>query len=533
MCIETGDSSNIAILHDNIGLILSSQGKYDEALKHSWTANKLYKQLNNTINYYWNFAYLGDIYLNLGDYEKAERYLIFGLKGSKKYGHTFGIVENSLTLGRLYFINKKFEKALSVLSSIEQKVISMKNYEYLSSIYKILSSISNINGDYKKAYEYHVKYSDYSDSVFTSEVQKKIKEVELRYKIDKKESELALLKKSKRLDELELKKANITRNYLVVIFIIASAFLVIFIYIKMRSIKNLEEKQNIINKQKEMLETINKDLIASQTHMQNLNRHLEDKVNEEVKKRENQQILLMQKSKLESLGIFSAGVAHEINQPLTSLSFSIENMMYKKKSGSLSDNYLKDKFINIAEDIKRITNIITHIRIFAREQSNFKLEKFDINEVVNNSLLIINTQLQSKDINIDLQLSPLPLLVLGNKYRLEQVLLNLILNSRYAVEKKEQLAESFDFRKKIEIKTFSDNTECYLSVQDNGIGIAKDKITNVFEPFFTTKEPEDGTGLGLSIAYGIVKEHNGDISVESEENVYTRFTIKLPSINLD
>ncbi len=533
MCIETGDSANIAIWHDNIGLILSSQKKYDEALKHSWTANKLYKQLNNTINYYWNFAYLGDIYLNLGEYDKAERYLKFGLNGSKKYGHLLGVVENSLILGRLYFNRKKLDDAYSILSGIEQNVRDMNNYEYLSSIYKMLSEISGAKGNYKKAYEYHLKYSDFSDSVYTSEVQKKIKEVELRYKIDKKENELALLKKSKKLDELELKKANIARNYLVIIFIIASAFLVTFIYIKMRSIKNLEEKQNIINKQKEMLETVNKDLIVSQTHMQNLNRHLEDKVNEEVKKRENQQMLLMQKSKLESLGIFSAGVAHEINQPLTSISFSIENMMYKKQSGSLSDDYLKEKFKNIAEDIKRITNIITHIRIFAREQSNFKLEKFDLNEVVKNSLMIVNTQLQSKDITIELNLSPLPLLALGNKYRLEQVLLNLILNSRYAVEKKEQLAENFDFRKKIGIKTFNDNNECFLIVQDNGIGIAKDKIANVFEPFFTTKEPEDGTGLGLSIAYGIVKEHNGDISVESEENVYSRFTIKLPSINLD
>ena len=112
---------------------------------------------------------------------------------------------------------------------------------------------------------------------------------------------------------------------------------------------------------------------------------------------------------------------------------------------------------------------------------------------------------------------------------MEQVLLNLILNSRYAVEAKENTARDFSYQKKILIKTYNENGSSVLLVEDNGIGIPAKVKANIFEPFFTTKEPENGTGLGLSIVYGIIKEHNGEISCDSVENEFTRFFIKIPS----
>lgn len=528
---ELNDVPNKAIMHDDLGLIFFSQKKYKDALFHFWEANKLYKQLNNIINYYWNFAYLGNTYLQLGDYTSAEKYLNTGLNGSKKYNHLLGIIESSINLGKLYFAEKKYDDALNILRRIEPQVIVIKNYDFLTSIYKMLSEIYSERGNFKYAYKYSVKYRQYSDSVMTADIEKKAREIEMRYNLEKKENELVILKQDKQLNELNLRKANNTRNYLIAIFVLSTCFFIIFLSMKSISFRKLKEKQDVINNQNETLEKINKELVYSQEQLQDLNRGLEEKVMEEIKKREIQQMLLMQKSKLESLGIFSAGIAHEINQPLTSISFSIENMLHKKHSGNISEEYIDNKFKNILEDIKRITNIINHIRIFAREQGEIKFEKFDLNEVVANSQLIINTQLKNKNIDVDLQLHEQPLFILGNKYRIEQVLLNLILNSRYAVDKKENESGNFNFRKKIIIRTSKKNGSSILEVEDNGTGISEEIKAKVFEPFFTTKEPEHGTGLGLSIVYGIVQEHKGEVTVESETNEFTRFSISLPSLN--
>ena len=531
LCKETNDLPNTAIWYDNIGLILSYKKQYKEALNYFWQANKFYRQINNIINYYWNFAYLGDTYLNLGDYTSAEKYLNFGLHGSQKYNHVLGIVESSVNLGKLYFAKKNYNAAADILKKIEPKVIEIKNYDFLVSIYKILSETNSKRGNYKDAYNYSLLYRQYSDSLLTSETEKKAMEIEMRFNVEKKEDEVSMLKKDKQLNELNLRKANITRNYLIAIFALAITFLVAFLFLKSRSFKRLKEKQDVINCQNEKLEKINEELKKSQKELQLLNLDLEAKVIEEVNKHEAQQILLMQKSKLESLGIFSAGIAHEINQPLTSISFSVENMLYKKQSGSLDSDYIEQKFSSILDDIRRINTTINHMRIFAREQGNIKFERFDLNEVVHNSQLIVNVQLKRKNINITLNLCEKPLFILGNKYRIEQVLLNLILNSSYAVEAKENSAQNLNYQKKITIKTYNENGNSYLTVEDNGTGIAPQVKAKIFEPFFTTKEPENGTGLGLSIVYGIVKQHNGEITFDSIENEFTKFFIKIPSAN--
>ncbi|MEW5843527.1 MAG: tetratricopeptide repeat protein [Bacteroidota bacterium] len=529
LCNEINDKPNIAIWYDNIGLVYTAKKQYKEALSYYWKANKLYREVNNTINYYWNFAYLGDTYLNLGNYSEAEKYLNFGLEGSKKYNHLLGIVENSVNLGKLYYAQKKYDEALKILKEIGPKVIKINNLTFLTSIYQILSEIYSVKGNYKYAYNYSLKFQQYADSILAGDIEKKATDIEVRYSMQKKENELAMLKKNKLLDELNLRKAHDTRNYLIVIFVLATTFFVVFLFMKSKSFKKLEKKQEVINSQKEKLEEINNELVRSQTELQHLNIDLEAKVFDEVKKREAQQMLLMQKSKLESLGIFSAGIAHEINQPLTSISFSVENMLFKKQSNSLDYEYIEQKFSSILEDIRRITSIINHIRIFAREQGNVKFERFDLNEVVNNSQLIVNAQLKSRNINVTIDLCEKPFFILGNKYRLEQVLLNLILNSRYAVEARENSAKDFSYQKKILVKTYNENSHSVLMVEDNGIGIPVQVKAKIFEPFFTTKEPENGTGLGLSIVYGIVKEHGGEITFDSVENEFTKFFIKIPS----
>jgi len=254
-----------------------------------------------------------------------------------------------------------------------------------------------------------------------------------------------------------------------------------------------------------------------------LNRQLEQRVKMELKKRMQQQQLLIQKSKLESLGKLAAGIAHEINQPLAGISMSLDNILFNLSQNNFSEEYLKTKLDSVFKDIDRIRHIINHVRIFSRDQKSALLEEVNINEAVLNALSMVKTQYQNHEIDIELNLKENIGFTKGNKYKLEQVVLNLLTNAKDAIEEKSAFS-----RKEIKIRTYDNVSKVFLEVEDNGVGISEDRIENIFDPFYTTKDPEKGTGLGLSIIYGIVKEMHGDISVKSEVGKFTKFTVKLP-----
>jgi C4-dicarboxylate-specific signal transduction histidine kinase len=247
--------------------------------------------------------------------------------------------------------------------------------------------------------------------------------------------------------------------------------------------------------------------------LKKLNRNLEQRVQEELEKIRKQQEMLIQKSKLESLGELAAGIAHEINQPLGSM--------------AMGEEYTKRKTDSLFKDIERIRNIIEHVRIFSRDQQNAVLEPVSINEVVKNALTLITRQYENMDINLQVKYSTRHDISLGNKYKFEQVVLNILSNARYAVQEKEK-ADIKGYKKMIKISTFANRKNCGLIIYDNGTGIPENIMGNIFDPFFTTKQEAMGTGLGLSIIYGIIKEMKGEIKAESKEGKHTKLMITLP-----
>ncbi|MDM8523987.1 ATP-binding protein [Desulfococcaceae bacterium HSG8] len=254
-------------------------------------------------------------------------------------------------------------------------------------------------------------------------------------------------------------------------------------------------------------------------------------VQEELKKRQKQQDILIQRSKLESLGKLAAGIAHEINQPLAGISMGLDNVLLKISSGKPTGDYLKNKVNVLHGYIDRIRHIIDHIRTFSREQTSLSVEKIDISEVCRNALPILRTQYDHHQIILRLSTDPTVGFVIGNKYKLEQVVLNLISNARDAVEEKEKIIDDPNYQKEIKISTFYDDEKICLEVEDNGTGISEEDRNNIFDPFFTTKDPESGTGLGLSISYGIIREMNGEIRVRSHVNEYTVMRVILPKVD--
>lgn len=219
--------------------------------------------------------------------------------------------------------------------------------------------------------------------------------------------------------------------------------------------------------------------------------------------------LLMQSEKLFTLGKLAAGVAHEINNPLTTISLHTQ-IMLKKTWDEKTDNRLK--IIN--KETNRAARIVKRLLEFAR-QSEPKISSVNINREIDNVLNVLEPQLDRTKITTDLE--PLPL-IMADGEQIQQVIMNMLTNS----------IQSITTEGEIIIKTAAKQDYIEISITDNGCGIPQDNIGRIFDPFFTTKMPGEGTGLGLSICYGIIKKHNGSIDVKSEIGTGTTFTIRLP-----
>jgi len=259
-----------------------------------------------------------------------------------------------------------------------------------------------------------------------------------------------------------------------------------------------------------------------------MNLELGKKIRRELKKQQAQQHLLLQKSKLESLGELAAGIAHEINQPLGIISLALENISLSLGSGQLSQTYIENKLPGVFDNIRRIQGIINHIRVFSRDQKSVLFERLDVNEAIRGAVSMIGTQYRNHNVRLVLDLKSDAGFTLGNVYKLEQVILNLLSNAKFAVDKKEMEARTPGYVKEIVIRTFHEEDKIVMEITDNGTGIPKKNLDRIFNPFFTTKEEGVGTGLGLSITFGIVNEMKGDIVIHSREDEYTTARITLP-----
>jgi histidine kinase len=236
---------------------------------------------------------------------------------------------------------------------------------------------------------------------------------------------------------------------------------------------------------------------------------------------------LLQASKMTTLGEMSAGIAHELNQPLNAINMGSEYLkMMVENRKKIPEENLVEVSDRITEQVNRASEIIDRLREFGRK-SDFAKEKVNINKSVRVAYGIINQQirLQNIDVILDLEKNLPP--IMARNTRIEQVIFNLITNAMDAVTQT-QKAQLEGATPTITIRSFLENDRVALTVSDNGIGIPKAVLDKVFEPFFTTKEVGSGMGLGLSISYGIVKDYNGEIDVQSKEGAGTTVKMAFP-----
>ncbi len=237
---------------------------------------------------------------------------------------------------------------------------------------------------------------------------------------------------------------------------------------------------------------------------------------------------MIHNDRMSTLGEMATGIAHEINQPLNTLSILFDNMLLAASlEDSLPKSYLEKKTQKIFDNIFRIKNIIDHVRVFSRSQDDAILTTFDINESIRNAASLITEQFLNRLIDLQLQLADSLPFAYGNTYQFEQVILNLLINSKDAMDELEEKSGK-PIAKKIVVSTSHTINQLLIEVKDNGIGIRPEELEKIMLPFYTTKEAGKGTGLGLSITFGIIKEMKGEINFQSEPNKGTTVKIKLP-----
>ncbi len=234
------------------------------------------------------------------------------------------------------------------------------------------------------------------------------------------------------------------------------------------------------------------------------------------------QIQVIQASKLATLGEMSTGLAHELNQPLSTIEMAANNIATKIKMGTADPDYTLSKIERIQGQVQRASSIIDHMRVFGRT-ANDKLETFDVRDVMRSALGLIGEQLRLAAIEVTTSCKHECPFILGYKVQLEQVFLNILVNAHDAlIENDDNTA-----RKIVVEGTPIDDDTLKISFTDTGGGISEDKLTRIFEPFFTTKEIGKGTGLGLSISYGIIHDMGGTMSVKNVDSGAC-FEIALP-----
>lgn len=247
---------------------------------------------------------------------------------------------------------------------------------------------------------------------------------------------------------------------------------------------------------------------------------------------EEQRVLRMRTDRLVALGQMAGGMAHELNQPLTGVRGMAEHLLIAKERGwELSQEETTEKIRSIITQADRMTHVIDHIRLFAREAGSPRRSSVKVNGVIASCVELVGTQFRIQGMDLEMDLADDLPVVSANPFSLEEVVLNLMTNARDAVE--ELMAAGPDSGAKIVLRTRADIEDgrpwVKIEIADAGIGIPEDDLEKLFEPFFTTKEPDKGTGLGLAISQSIVEEWGGRIVVQSAVGRGTTMTVVLPA----
>ena len=229
---------------------------------------------------------------------------------------------------------------------------------------------------------------------------------------------------------------------------------------------------------------------------------------------------LIQSAKLAAVGELAAGVAHELNNPLTGiLGYTQWVLLEANKTEAIGAEGVRSRLQKIEREVLRCKDIVQNLLNFSRAHDQAVMEKLSVNSVVEATLAVTDHALEMNHVAVAMKLAADLPAVEGNANQLQQVFTNIVVNAAKAMPTGGTLT----------VETRGSEDGVRVSFRDSGHGMPPAVVERIFEPFFTTRKVGEGTGLGLSVSYGLVKAHGGDITVESEEGKGSVFTISLPA----
>lgn len=241
-----------------------------------------------------------------------------------------------------------------------------------------------------------------------------------------------------------------------------------------------------------------------------------DREREDLQRARDQLVLA---EKLAALGELSAGVAHELNQPLTVIRM-ITDLLRSKPNATIAE--CAADLATIADASRRMGRIVDSVRAFARGRS-LVVESIDPIAPVESALVLVQEANRQSGIRVDRDYQPDLPRARADADRLQQVFVNLLVNARHALESSTTTSERV-----IHVGIAAQGEQVVYTVEDNGPGVAAEHAGRVFDPFFTTKAPGSGTGLGLSVSHGICVDHGGSLCLEPRDPVGARFVVRIP-----
>ena len=545
--VAKNDSFGVANVYNDMGVISNKAGKLDEALNNYIYSLKIREQINDVTGIANSCGYISRILQKQGKYKEAIDYATKSIRFTKKGLSLSFLFDSYNDLGSIYFAMndytnalKNYDTALSVsrqnnnrqnqaevfqniarvseakgntneaIYYLKQAEAVVDTYDVLNLkyIYRNLSTLYAKNDDYKNAYESSIKYKKYSDSVASNEKAEKLTSLTSQLEFENKQ---ALLKASQdkqlAVQQSEINRQKLVRNIIIAGLIIVIALAVIYII-------RFREKKKLNNTLQQTLASL-----------------------------KSTQSQLIHAEKMASLGELTAGIAHEIQNPLNFVNnFSeISNELIDEMNEELNNNSI-DEAKNLSQTIKenlgkinyhgkRADAIVKGMLQHSRTNSGQK-EFADINALCDEYLRLSYHGLRAKDKQFNAEIKTGYDTTI-NKIKIipqdiGRALLNLYNNAFYAVNEKKKTAGE-NYKPTVSVTTKASENKISISVKDNGSGIPQAIKEKIFQPFFTTKPTGQGTGLGLSLTYDIIKTHNGEIKVTSNQEEGTEFIIVLPA----
>ena len=554
---EIGDKGLIAMSYNSIGSIYTNKGDCAKSLELHSLALKIYRELGDKGPRYglgWSNSCIGDVYKKEGEiaiaqgdrtiaeykFAKAQKKYLEALKDNEKIDNKAGLSAIYESLGDLNLNLKKVSNAQGYFKK-SLEILKARGSKDLKNVYLGLSLIDSIKGNYNQALYHYKMYIVYRDHIINNENAQQSLMYKMQYEFEKKE---ALAKAEQEKKNIQEKRRKNEQYFVLFSLVLLLLFCLLIAFIQWRNNQQKQKTNVLLQQQNEKIENTLATLKATQNQ-------------------------LIQSEKLASLGELTAGIAHEIQNPLNFVNnfaeVSAEMIDELKEELEKGD---MEEVKAIAEDLQvnlgkinhhggRASSIVKGMLEHSRASTGVK-EPTDLNALAEEFLRLAYHGLRAKDASFNCKMEthfdPDLLKVSVIPQDIGRVLLNLINNAFYAVAERSRStvagrsrstvqqrasvvvtrshADTAPYQPTVTISTQKTADKIIIKVQDNGNGIPEAIRDKIFQPFFTTKPTGQGTGLGLSLAYDIItKGHGGKLHLESIENQGSTFTIELPFTN--